>query len=135
MMMTGVCPLRLNAAPSEPGSPEFQLLIADANIRSQLLPFTTPGNMRLPGMFRVQKAPISLSQLKSFGALEPDMAGLVRLVDVAATPQDAVRPRWKFKMKKGVWQRKPSEIAQARTVQQLFIDFGPDFVATGLLAE
>jgi hypothetical protein len=122
-------------ARSDPISPKFLRVSTDPKIRGQLMPFTTPGNMRLPGMFRAQKAPISLSQLRSFGALEPTIAGLERLVEVASTPQDAVRPRWKFKIKSGIWQRKANEVAQAASVQQLFIDLGPDFVAAGLLAE
>jgi hypothetical protein len=120
---------------SEASSPIFLRVSTDPKIRGQLMAFTTPGNMRLPGMFRAEKAPISLSQLRSFGALEPTIAGLERLVEVASTRQDAVRPRWKFKMKQGIWQRKGNEVAQARSVQQLFTDLGSDFVAAGLLAE
>ncbi len=128
-------PIERPRVSSESSSAEFQQLIENPKMRTQLAAFTTPGNMRLPGMFRAQREPISLSQLKSFGALEPDTRGLGRLVEIATTPQDAVRPRWKFKTKKGVWQRKPDEVAQARIVQQLFIDLGSDFVAAGLLAE
>jgi hypothetical protein len=120
---------------SESSSPMFLRVSTDPKIRGQLMAFTTPGNMRLPGMFRAEKAPISLSQLRSFGALEPTIAGLERLVEVASTRQDAVRPRWKFKTKQGIWQRKANEVAQARSVQQLFTDLGADFVAAGLLAE
>ncbi len=120
---------------TEPNVKTVQILTADPKLRNQLLPFTTPGNMRLPGMFRAGKTPVSLSQLKAFGALDPTAASLNRLVEIASTPQDSVRPRWKFKKRNGIWQRKANEVQQATAIQQLFIDLGPQVVAAGLLAE
>jgi cell division septum initiation protein DivIVA len=125
----------IQSAAPESHAAEFQEVMKNPRIRTQLLPFTTPGNMRLPGMFRVERSPISLTLLKRFGALEPTPTGLERLVSIAANPQDAIRPRWKFKTKKGVWQRRANEVDQAMSVQRVLIDFGPDFVAEGLLAE
>jgi cell division septum initiation protein DivIVA len=115
--------------------PDLQQVLSDPKLRARLRALTTPGTMRVPGMFRAEKAPISLSQLKQFGALEPDISGLDRLVEIASTPQDAIRPRWNFKIRRGVWQHRSAEVEEARRVQQVLIEHGSDLVAAGLLAE
>lgn len=103
---------------------------SDPNVQAEISPFITPGylQVRTTG---VEKKPFSYSELKTYGALNPDLAGLSKLVRLAAHPSDKVRPRWEMNFK--LFQRVPSELEKAKSAQALLIELGPVLVEMGLL--
>lgn len=107
----------------------------DPRIQAKLAPFTTPGYLTAKEKLSVDKLPISYTELKSIGALEPTIAGIQRMVLVAYVGKDKDRPRWRFQhMDAASWKRVPSEMEQVKEVQALLIELGPVLVEMGKLA-
>lgn len=107
----------------------------DPRIQAKLAPFTTPGYLTAKGVISVDKLPISYTELKSIGALEPTIAGIQRMVLVAYVGKDKDRPRWRFQhMDAASWKRVPTEMDQVKEAQALLIELGPVLVEMGKLA-
>ena len=83
----------------------------------------------------VDKLPHSYTQLTSIGALDPTIDGMQKLVNIAHTRTDIVRPRWKFKSNLPTgWRKNPDDIEQVKEAQKLLIELGPVLVEMGLLS-
>lgn len=107
----------------------------DPSLRAKLAPFITPGYQILPKGMSVEKVPHSYTQLTASGALDQTMDGLQKLVNIAHTRTDIVRPRWKFKFNSPAgWKKTPDDIEQVKEAQQLLIELGPVLVEMGMLA-
>ena len=81
----------------------------------------------------IDKKPHSYTRLKSFGSLDPTLAGLGKLVDMACTGRDSARPRWKLKGGPNLWRRYPEEVEKVKEAQHLLIELGPVLVGMKLL--
>jgi len=114
---------------------ELKKKASDPQIQGKLAPFTTPGYLYTTGKLVVDKQPHSFSLLKSGGALDPTMAGLQKLVYVAYTNNDKVRPRWKFRRSgpEG-WRNNPEEMEMVKETQKLLSELGPVLVEMGMLS-
>lgn len=106
---------------------------SDPAVRAKLTPFTTPGYLQIDALTS-EKKPHSFSQMLAFGALEPNGAGLERLVEIGATKRDRVRPRWQFK-RPNSWKVEPQELEGVKETQKLLVELGPVLVEMGLLSE
>jgi hypothetical protein len=104
---------------------------AQPDIQAKLAPFITPGTWQLKGPATVDPKPLSFTQLKSGGVLEP--AALQKLVNIAITISDKVRPRWKFSVNMHIDRCRPDEIKAAREAQELLSELGPVLVEMNLL--
>jgi hypothetical protein len=62
--------------------------------------------------------------------LDPSLAGLRKLAEIATNAKDKVRPRWKLGM---YWPQKPQELEKVKEAQQLLIELGPVMVELKLL--
>jgi hypothetical protein len=120
----------VQTAQDEARKVELRKKAADPAIRAKLAPFTTPGYAQINTLGSDLK-PLSYSGLQNCGALAPDVRGLTRLLTVASTSADKVRPRWK--MNPQLFVRHPDEIEKVKEAQQLLIDLGPVLVEMGLL--
>ena len=107
----------------------------DPRVQAKLSYFTTPGYLTAKGKNSFEKLPISYTELKSIGALEPTIAGLQQMVLVAYVGKDKDRPRWRFQhMDAASWKRVSTEMEQVKEVQALLIELGPVLVEMGRLA-
>jgi len=95
-------------------------------------PFTTPGFMRANQRGETyEKKALSLSAIRSIGALEPTMQGVKKLYRLATTKKDKVRPRWgKARRWKNLNQ---STKENAKQAQKYLIDLGEAMVELGML--
>jgi hypothetical protein len=109
---------------------ELKKKAADPAIQAKLAPFITPGYAQIDGL-RSDLKPLSYTALQNSGALANDMRGLGKLVIIAWTSADRVRPRWK--MNPQLFNRHPDEIEKVKEVQQLLIELGPVLVEMGKL--
>ncbi|MHC1763400.1 MAG: hypothetical protein AB9869_03700 [Verrucomicrobiia bacterium] len=103
---------------------------ADPNVLLELAPFTTPGYWTIRSL-AAEKKPLSLAAIHASGALADDMHGLQKLVDIATSGHDKVRPRWKFN--RLLWVRKPDLVDKVKSAQKSLIELGPVLVEKGLL--
>jgi hypothetical protein len=104
-------------------------------IQAELAPFITAGNLTAKGRISLENQPISYSELKSMGALEPTPAGIQKMVNVAYTSRDKVRPRWEFKQRTSQsWKHVPADMERVKAAQALLIELGPVMVEMGQLA-
>jgi hypothetical protein len=90
------------------------------------------------GKHSFDKKPISFTELKSCGALEPTNAGIQAMVNVADTSRDKVRPRRGFTQNNAKsWLHVPEDMERIRVAQALRIELesrsGPDG-STGTVA-
>ena len=86
---------------------ELRKKASDPAIQAKLAPFTTPGYYQISGM-NSDLQPLSYSKLENAGALASDMRGLGKLLTIAWTSADRVRPRWK--MNPQLFVRHPDQI-------------------------
>ncbi|MHB9008738.1 MAG: hypothetical protein ACYDC1_17645, partial [Limisphaerales bacterium] len=98
---------------------------SDPKVLGKLAPFITPGYAQLGGM-TVEKLPLSYSKLLSAGALAPTIEGLGKLIDVAISKNDKVRPRWTIN--RNFWTRHEDQVEMVKEVQGLLIELGSTLV-------
>lgn len=105
---------------------------ADPEVQGQLAPFLTPGYWRpgAVGNMSYDKKPHSLSQLQGSGALDESQAGLRKLADIACSPRDQLRPRWKLPQ---YWLKNPQQMEKVKSAQRLLIELGPVLVELKML--
>jgi hypothetical protein len=96
----------------------------------KLTPFTTPGYRQNRGM-TADKHPWSYSGLQAAGALQSNLKGMDRLVELAVDKKDTVRPRWPYHP--NFWGRDPDNVAKIKEAQDLLIELGPTLVELKLL--
>jgi hypothetical protein len=107
---------------------------ADSRIEGILAPFTTPGYYTAYGKLSFDKKPISFTELKNSGALEPTNAGIQAMVNLAYTSRDKVRPRWKFTQRNAKsWLHVAADMERVKEAQALLIELGPVLVQMGQL--
>ncbi len=113
---------------------------SDPAVQAVLAPFITPG-LWTPStgnrpMKEIQKKPMSLSEIRAAGALNPDANGLRTLVRIACYNQND-RPRWddvvRHNHAPGDFQRDPQKVALAAERQKIFIEVAPVLVELKLL--
>ena len=109
---------------------ELKKKASDPAIQAKLAPFITPGYAQIDGL-RADLKPLSYTALQNSGALANDMRGLRKLLVIAWTSADRVRPRWT--MNPQLFTRHPDEIEKVKEVQQLLIELGPVLVEMGKL--
>jgi len=112
----------------------------DPEVRSLLAPFLAegywqPGDRK--GAASIDKTPISLSKLRSFGALAPDAKGLQKLLECGTNPYqyhraDNIRPRWGYVAKLN--QNTPDAIEELKKAQGFLIELGDAMVELKMLA-
>lgn len=106
----------------------------DSKVKAILAPFIEPGYMTARGGITTEKRPISFKELKSLGALEPGEPGLKKLITVAYTQRDKVRPRWKFRQNnRDSFLRYPEDMERVTEAQALLIELGDVMVELGML--
>lgn len=108
---------------------ELRKKASNPEVQAKLAPFITPGYWGMKSV-GYDKQPHSLVALQSAGALDDNMAGLHKLVDIATNAKDKVRPRWKMP---AYWPRNPAAMEKAKEAQQLLIELGPVLVEMKLL--
>ena len=110
---------------------ELRKKASDPEVQNKLAPFITPGYWQTKAVgFSTEKKPLSLTQLQAKGALAPTTAGLHALVEVATSPNDRVRPRWKVP---AGWVKKPDQFEMVKEAQALLIELGPVLVEMKML--
>lgn len=112
----------------------------DPEVRSLLAPFLAqgywqPGDKK--GAASIDKTPISLSKLRSFGALAPDAKGLQKLLECGTNRYhyhraDTIRPRWGYDPKLN--QNGPDAIEELKKAQSLLNELGEAMVELNMLA-
>lgn len=113
---------------------ELRKKAADPEIQRQLAPFTTAGTFQVRGKKFVRaydNTPLSLKELQAYGALNTNLAGLQRLVDIATANADKDRPRWRVNPK--FWSGKPDTLEMVKQTQLKLIELGPALVEMKLL--
>ena len=76
---------------------ELRKKASDPEVQNKLAPFITPGYWQTKaGGMSTEKKPLSLTLLQAKGALDPTLAGFHKLVEVATSPNDRLRPRWQM---------------------------------------
>lgn len=114
---------------------ELKKKAEDPKVKAKLAPFITPGYLTARGGISTEKKPISYTELRSIGALEPSTSGFRRLIDVAFTIRDKARPRWSFHQKnRDSFLRYPDDLEKVKEAQDLLIELGDVMVEMGLLA-
>jgi hypothetical protein len=111
---------------------ELRKKASEPDIQAKLAPFISPGYWKIKGIGPDMK-PLSLNGLRSFGALEPTMVGLDRLVNVACSPRDRVRPRWKLQGGTEHWRKYPADLERIKEAQGLLNELGPVLIELKLL--
>ncbi len=109
---------------------ELRKKAAEPAVLAALAPFITPGYVQVKSMGTELK-PLSYSALDGTGALTPDVRGLTRLLTIAWTSVDKVRPRWKINPT--LFTRHPAEMEKVKEAQSLLIELGPVLVELGKL--
>ena len=123
--------LDIDAKANEARNMELRQKASDPVVQNKLAPFITPGYWQTKvGGLAVEKKPLSFSQLQARGALNPTLAGLHALVEVASSPNDRVRPRWK--MPAG-WAKKEDQMEMVKNAQSLLVELGPVLVELKML--
>jgi len=99
-----------------------------------LAPFLAKGYAQPPNLQeqQVDLVPVSFSRLKAFGALDPSLDGVSKLLLVGTHWLDKVRPRWPYNPNFHVL--KPNEIEDVKKAQALLRELGPTMVEEGMLA-
>ena len=113
---------------------------ADPLVQSTLAPFITPGlwtpDAGMGAFKQIEKKPLSFSDLKAKGALNPSVAGLKVLVEIATYVRND-RPKWSDLRKHGegpgVFAKYPDRVALATERQKLLIELGPVLVEMKML--
>lgn len=108
----------------------------DPAIRAKLAPFFASGFWQ-PGEARAkatEATPISLSRLRSYGALNRDDRGLNLLATVATTGRNE-RPKWDKAYSTSMSRSKTLVRTELLERQKLLIDYGEIFVELGYLAK
>lgn len=102
-------------------------------VQQILAPFIAKGYYQ-PGLYKpaFESQPISLSKLNAFGALEPSVKGLDKLIEVATKKTDKERPRWPYS--KFLTRLRPEEITRIKQAQAYLIELGDVMVELGMLA-
>lgn len=129
-------------AKSDAETTRRKALAQSSEVQRLLAPFTAPGvwqpGQRTPAL---EKTPVSLNALRTFGALQPNDSGLKKLwycgnakarYGTMRVSEDTMRPRWGF----GVAFEKlsPNELREIRQAQQYLIDLGDIMVEMHMLA-
>ena len=109
---------------------ELKKKATDPAIQAKLAPFITPGYAQING-FGADLKPLSYTDLQTCGALRTNIPGLTKLLTIAWTSRDNVRPRWK--MNPQLYTRHPDEIEKVKEVQGLLNELGPVLVQMGKL--
>ncbi len=112
----------------------------DPEVKRLLAPFLAHGKYQ-PGMNKEEmltadSKAISLSRLRSYGALEPGPTGIQKLLEVATNkplqrPIDTIRTRWGFKPR--LRDNSPESVDEIKKAQQLLNELGPTMVELGML--
>lgn len=115
-------------------------LAKSAEVRALLEPFTADGYWQ-PGENAAQstdKKPVSLSRLKSYGALQDSPDGLQKLLTAGTRPyhraaDDKVRPRWPWPTR--VADLKPEQLEQLKQAQKYLREIDTVLVELNMLSE
>ena len=115
-------------------------LAQSADVKAILSPLTAPGYYQ-PGVKAgesTDKIPISLSKLRSYGALQDSPEGLQKLLTVGtqpywAYPEDKVRPRWPWPPK--LSNLKPDQLEQLKQAQKYLREIDTVLVELKMLSE
>lgn len=112
----------------------------DPEVKRLLAPFLAHGKYQ-PGMNKEEmltadSKAISLSRLRSYGAMEPTPTGIQKLLEVATSkplqrPIDTMRVRWGHKPR--LRDNSPESVDEMKKAQQLLIELGPTMVELGML--
>lgn len=102
------------------------------DVKTKLAPFITPGLWRPVGRPGDLK-PHSYTQLQTVGALNRTQEGRRKLVEIAHSTADKVRPRWNFGGRTTGWMSRPADVATVTEAQDLLIELGPVLVEMKLL--
>lgn len=108
----------------------------DPKVMALLAPFTTPGyyQPRPNGaVIEIELVPMSLSRLRSFGALEPTNHGIFQLLEVGTFKGDKARPRWPYM--KRIEMLSPHDLEQVKLTQKYLIELGDALVEEKMLSE
>lgn len=119
---------------------EKTLLAQSSEVKSLLAPFTAEGYWQ-PGVEVGQstdKKPVSLSKLRSFGALQDSPEGLQQLLTAGTGPyhrdlEDKVRPRWPWPSLMNAL--KPDQLDQLKKAQKCLRDLDTTLVELKMLSE
>ena len=109
---------------------ELRKKATEPAVLTALGPFITPGYVQIKSMGTELK-PLSYSALDGTGALTTNIHGLTRLLTIAWTSVDKVRPRWKINPT--LFTRHPAELEKVKEAQSLLIELGPVLVEMGKL--
>jgi len=101
-----------------------------------LYPFLAKGTWQPHTTTSTESIPVSLTGLRSRGALEASWTGLSKLLYCGKTPldhdADKVRPRWGYPAQLPLLT--PAQLEELKAAQQLLVRHGEDLVEMGLLA-
>lgn len=113
----------------------------DPEVKRLLAPFLAHGKYQ-PGMNKEEmlvadSTAISLSRLRSYGALEPTPNGIQKLLEVGTNkplqrPIDTMRVRWGYKPR--LRDNTPESADEIRKAQSLLNELGPTLVDLGMLS-
>lgn len=108
-------------------------------IQAALAAYLSPGHYnavlhgKMNDRFSVSARPMSLSQIRSAGALDPDIASVRRFIALGMNHYND-RPRVSDMFRFGTWYRDGNAMKYAAQLQGWIIELGPTFVEMGLLA-
>lgn len=131
--------IKRDAVAAEARKKELMQKAEDPVILNALAPFTTKGYWQ-PGVARgkaIDLIPVSLSKLRSIGALSPGADGLQKLLTCGTNEyhkkgHDHVRPRWPYPPL--VRDLKPEQLEELKKAQGYLIELGDVLVEKGLLS-
>lgn len=125
--------LKIEAIRDDARMLELKRKASDPKLQARLAPFLAPGLWQI-NSYSLEKAPFSFTALQACGALTPSGQGLQKLLDLATSGHDRVRPRWDNSVRVN-WKGRPERQGQIVEAQQLLTELGPAFVELGLLRE
>lgn len=109
---------------------ELRKKASDPKVRSQLAPFITPGYWQVDGRNSYERFPLSYTQLRNAGALDPSRAGIKKLGDIGSTTANRERSRWVLLSN---WMNHSDTFEKVKDAQQLLLELGPVLVELKLL--
>ena len=109
---------------------ELRKRASDPSVKSKLAPFLTPGYWQVNGRNSYERLPLSYTQLRNAGALEPSRAGVKKLGELGSGGANRERPRWVLPTN---WTTNPAQFEKVKDAQQLLIELGTVLVEMKLL--
>ncbi len=105
----------------------------DHDVLNVLSPFLAKGYWQPKSGRGIDSEPMSLSQIRAYGALDPSKAGLERLMQ-CANLRGNDRPHWGLFLMVGEQSPTPTQIEAAKRAQAYLINLGDALLAEGLLS-